>query len=55
MDPQMTSTPLSGGTTRTQSLQTPLRALLRTETGSPGMLLAATMAALVWTNVDASS
>jgi Na+/H+ antiporter NhaA len=36
-------------------LDTPLRAFLRTETGSAGMLLLATAAALVWTNVDAAS
>src|SRR5579863_8362005 len=36
-------------------LQTPLRQLLRTETGSAAVLLAATIAALVWTNVDAGS
>jgi Na+/H+ antiporter NhaA len=36
-------------------LQTPLRQFLRTETGSAAVLLAATIAALVWTNVDAGS
>jgi Na+/H+ antiporter NhaA len=34
--------------------QTPLRRFLRTETGSAAVLLAATLAALVWANVDAS-
>lgn len=33
-------------------LQTPLRRFLRTETGSAAVLLAATIAALVWANVD---
>jgi Na+/H+ antiporter NhaA len=36
-------------------LQTPLRQFLRTETGSAAVLLAATIAALIWTNVDAGS
>jgi Na+/H+ antiporter NhaA len=38
-----------------RSLETPLRGFLRTETGSAAFLLAATIAALVWVNVDASS
>src|SRR5262245_37410802 len=36
-------------------LQAPLRQFLRTETGSAAVLLGATIAALVWTNVDAGS
>jgi len=36
-------------------LQTPLRQFLRTETGSAAVLLGATIAALIWTNVDAES
>ena len=36
-------------------LQTPLRQILRTETGGAAVLLAAAVAALVWVNVDASS
>ncbi|MBO0814054.1 MAG: Na+/H+ antiporter NhaA [Actinobacteria bacterium] len=36
-------------------LQTPLRQFLRTETGSAAVLLAATIGALVWTNVHVSS
>lgn len=36
-------------------LKTPLRAFLRTETRSAAILLAATVAALVWVNVDAST
>jgi Na+/H+ antiporter NhaA len=37
------------------SRQTPLRQFLRTETGSAVFLLAATIAALVWANLDSSS
>jgi Na+/H+ antiporter NhaA len=37
------------------SRQTPLRQYLQTETGSAAVLLAATIAALVWANVDPSS
>jgi Na+/H+ antiporter NhaA len=36
----------------TQNLQTPLRRFLRTETGGAMVLLAATLAALAWANVD---
>ena len=36
-------------------LQTPLRQFLRTETGSAAVLLAATIGALVWTNLDTGS
>jgi Na+/H+ antiporter NhaA len=36
-------------------LQTPLRQFLRTETGSAAVLLAATITALIWANVDAGS
>ena len=45
----------SGRPAWARSLQTPLRAFLRTETGSAAVLLAAAVAALVWVNVDASS
>jgi Na+/H+ antiporter NhaA len=38
----------------TQRLQTPLRRFLRTETGSAAILLSATVAALVWANLDAT-
>src|SRR5215469_2311815 len=37
-----------------RSGKTPLRRFLRTETGSAAVLLAATLAALVWANTDAS-
>jgi Na+/H+ antiporter NhaA len=45
----------SGRTAWARSLETPLRAFLRTETGGAAVLLAATIAALVWVNVDAAS
>jgi Na+/H+ antiporter NhaA len=35
-------------------LETPLRRFLRTETGSAAVLLAATLAALAWANIDSS-
>ncbi len=35
-----------------RSLETPLRQFLRTETGSSAVLLAATIAALAWANID---
>jgi Na+/H+ antiporter NhaA len=45
----------SGRTAWARSLETPLRSFLRTQTGSAAVLLGATLAALVWVNVDASS
>ena len=47
--------PYSGRTAWARNLQTPLRTFLRTETGSAAVLLAATVAALVWVNIDSSS
>ncbi|MGO9216924.1 MAG: Na+/H+ antiporter NhaA [Streptosporangiaceae bacterium] len=47
--------PLSGRTAWARNLETPLRQFLRTETGSAAILLAATVAALVWANVAAGS
>jgi Na+/H+ antiporter NhaA len=49
------ATPFSGTTAWARSIQTPLRSFLATESGSAAVLLAATIAALVWANVDASS
>jgi Na+/H+ antiporter NhaA len=49
------SAPFSGRTAWARSVQTPLRNFLRTETGGAAVLLAATVAALVWVNADASS
>jgi Na+/H+ antiporter NhaA len=45
----------SGRTAWARHLETPLRNFLRTETGSAAFLLAATVAALAWANVDSSS
>jgi Na+/H+ antiporter NhaA len=45
----------SGRTAWARNLQTPLRQFLRTETGSAAVLLAATVAALAWVNIDAGS
>ena len=45
----------SGRTAWARNLQTPLRQFLRTETGSAAVLLAATVAALAWVNIDAAS
>ena len=45
----------TGRTAWARSVQTPLREFLRTETGGAAVLLAGTLAALVWVNVDASS
>jgi Na+/H+ antiporter NhaA len=47
--------PLSLRTAWERGRQTPLRQFLRTETGSAAVLLAATIAALVWSNADPSS
>src|SRR5438445_5000788 len=52
---QAPSRAFSERTAWARSLETPLRGFLRTETGSAAFLLAATVAALVWVNVDASS
>ena len=45
----------SGTTAWTRRFKSPLREFLRTESGGAAVLLAATVAALVWVNVDASS
>ncbi len=54
-DPSGRATPFAGRTAWARSLETPLREFLRTETGGAAVLLVATIAALVWVNVDASS
>jgi Na+/H+ antiporter NhaA len=46
---------MEGRTAWSRNVGTPLREFLGTETGSAVFLLAATIAALVWVNVDASS
>jgi Na+/H+ antiporter NhaA len=45
----------TGRTAWGRHLQTPLRQFLRTETGSAAVLLAATITALIWANVDPGS
>src|SRR6476619_7237832 len=45
----------SGTTAWARNLPTPLRSFLRTETGSATVLLGATLAALLWVNVDQHS
>jgi Na+/H+ antiporter NhaA len=45
----------SGTTAWARTAQTPLRAFLRTETGGAAVLLAATVAALAWANIDEAS
>jgi Na+/H+ antiporter NhaA len=52
-EPQATR--FSGRTAWARNLETPLRRFLRTETASATVLLAATVAALVWANADLSS
>jgi Na+/H+ antiporter NhaA len=49
------SGPFSGRTAWARNLEEPLRSFVRTETGSAAILLAATVAALIWVNVDAAS
>src|SRR5437867_702898 len=44
-----------GTTAWARSAQTPLREFLRTETGGAAVLLAASVAALAWANIDTSS
>jgi Na+/H+ antiporter NhaA len=54
-DPAPPEAPFSGRTAWVRNLETPLRSFMRTETGSAAVLLAATVAALVWANVDGAS
>jgi Na+/H+ antiporter NhaA len=46
--------PLSGRTAWTRNLAVPAREFLATETGGAAVLLAATLAALAWANIDAA-
>ncbi|MGH2871428.1 MAG: Na+/H+ antiporter NhaA, partial [Solirubrobacteraceae bacterium] len=46
---------MTGSTAWARSLEAPLRDFLRTQAGSASILLAATVAALVWVNVDHGS
>ena len=50
-----TQGPFSRKTAWVRNAPTPLREFLRTETGGAAVLLAATIAALAWVNIDASS
>ena len=45
----------SGTTAWARRVESPLREFLRTEIGGAAVLLAATVTALAWVNVDASS
>ena len=57
-DPTESATTSRGFSERTawaRNLETPLRQFLRTQTGSAAVLLGATIAALLWVNIDASS
>src|SRR5215217_6377787 len=50
-EPATPTGPFSGRTPWSRSLQAPLRAFLQTESGSAGVLLLATVAALAWANL----
>ena len=54
-EPTAAGRAFSGRTAWARSLETPLRGFLRTETGSAAFLLAATLVALVWVNIDSAS
>src|SRR5947209_20528034 len=47
--------PFTRRTAWARSLRTPLRNFLRTESGSAAVLLAATLTALAWANIDVTS
>jgi Na+/H+ antiporter NhaA len=47
--------PFSGRTAWARNLEAPVRDFLRTETGSAAILLAGTLVALAWANIDPSS
>ncbi|MBP2706393.1 Na+/H+ antiporter NhaA [Microbispora sp. RL4-1S] len=49
------TTVFAGTTTGVRRFETPLREFLRTETGSAAILLAATLAAIAWANIDLHS
>ncbi len=51
----MTETKMNGRTAWKPSLAAPLRAFVRTEAGSAGVLVAAIIAALLWANIDPGS
>ena len=53
-EPDVSASQFSPRTVWARRLETPLRQFLRTETGSAAVLLAATLAALAWANIDPS-
>lgn len=53
-DSSASASQFSLSTTWARSLDTPLRRFLRTETGSAAVLLAATLVALAWANIDSA-
>ena len=53
-EPDSSATPFSHRTAWARQLETPLRRFLRTETGGAAVLLAATLVALAWANIDSS-
>jgi Na+/H+ antiporter NhaA len=54
-DSATATTPFTGRTAWVRNLEEPLRSFLRTETGGAAILLAASVAALIWVNADAGS
>ncbi len=54
-DSTATATSFTGRTAWARNLEEPVRVFLRTETGGAAILLAASVAALVWVNIDAAS
>ena len=54
-EPEGSTAPFTRRTAWARSLQTPLRSFLRTESGSAAVLLAATLIALAWANIDVAS
>jgi Na+/H+ antiporter NhaA len=54
-DSTATAPPFTGRTAWARNLEEPVRVFLRTETGGAAILLAASVVALIWVNVDASS
>jgi Na+/H+ antiporter NhaA len=54
-DSATTAAPFTGRTAWARNLEEPLRSFLRTETGGAAILLAASVAALAWVNIDAAS
>jgi hypothetical protein len=53
-EPDASASQFSLRTVWARRLETPLRRFLRTETGGAAVLLAATVAALAWANIDPS-